>query len=139
MIIDIKRAYFYTPAQQPVYVRLPPEDPRSKDPNACGRLLKSLYGTRDAGANWHHTYSSFLARVGFDQGVANPCHFISKDKLVKGLVHGDDFLFTGSREDLAKLKIHFENEYECKVETIGKEEGMARSARFLREPGCGEF
>merc|ERR1712155_160860 len=33
MIIDIKRAYFYAPARQDIYVRLPPEDPRAKDPN----------------------------------------------------------------------------------------------------------
>ena len=60
MVIDIKRAYFYAPAQKDIFVRLPPEDPRAKDPNVCGRLLKSLYGTRDAGANWHLAYSAFL-------------------------------------------------------------------------------
>merc|ERR1712026_243822 len=48
MVIDIKRAYFYAPALKEIYVRLPPEDPRSSDPNICGKLLKSLYGTRDA-------------------------------------------------------------------------------------------
>merc|ERR1711978_132713 len=51
MIIDIRRAYFYAEAQRPIYVRLPPEDPRHADTSVCGKLLKSLYGTRDAGAN----------------------------------------------------------------------------------------
>ena len=66
MIIDIKRAYFNAPALQPIYVKLPPEDPRASDPNACGRLLKSLYGTRDAGANWHEAYTRFLVMFGQD-------------------------------------------------------------------------
>ena len=61
VVIDIKRAYFYAPAQKEIYVRLPPEDPQSNNPEVCGRLKKSLYGTRDAGANWHLAYSNFLA------------------------------------------------------------------------------
>ena len=71
MIIDIKRAYFYAPAQQAIYVKLLPEDPKSQDPNLCGRLCKSLYGARDAGANWHAAYTQFLQRVGYVQGTAN--------------------------------------------------------------------
>ena len=51
IVIDIKRAYFYAPAQKKIYVKLPPEDPQSNNPDVCGRLCKSLYGTRDAGAN----------------------------------------------------------------------------------------
>ena len=130
MVIDIKRAYFYAPSQQPIYVRLPPEDPKSNDPMVCGRLCKSLYGTRDAGANWHLAYSSFLQRIGYDQGVANPCHFNNRQEGVKGLVHGDDFLFSGSPSALLKLKKAFVNEYDCKVEMVGNEPGFQKSARF---------
>ena len=131
MVIDIKRAYFYAPARQTVYVKLPPEDPRAKDPSVCGKLLKSLYGTRDAGANWHAAYSAFLKRVGLCQGVANPCHFSSAERLLKGLVHGDDFLFTGSLKQLQWLRTQFEAEYECKVEMIGIGPDLPKSARFL--------
>ena len=116
MVIDIKRAYFYAPSQQPIYVRLPPEDPRAKDPTVCGRLRKSLYGTRDAGSNWHLAYSKFLRGVNFDQGVANPCHFINYDLQVKGLVHGDDFMFIGTLASLTNLRKQFEKEYDCKLE-----------------------
>ena len=57
------------------YIMLPPEDPKAGDGITCGKLLKSLYGTRDASANWHKSYSDFLKSVGFIQCVANPCHF----------------------------------------------------------------
>ena len=51
LIVDIKRANFYADAQQDIYVRLPDEDPKSADSSICGKLAKSLYGTRDAGSN----------------------------------------------------------------------------------------
>ena len=42
MIIDIKRAYFYAPAQKDIYIKLPPEDPRAGEEGVCGKLSKSL-------------------------------------------------------------------------------------------------
>ena len=72
MIIDIKRAYFYALSQRDTDVKLPPEDPRAEDPNICGKLAKSLYGTRDAGANWHAAYSAFLKEIDLLQGTTNP-------------------------------------------------------------------
>ena len=47
--IDIRRAYFHSKARRPVYVQLPPED---YEPGMCGKLLKAMYGTRDAAQNW---------------------------------------------------------------------------------------
>ena len=131
MIVDIKRAYFNAPAQKDVYIRLPPEDPRSGEEGLCGKLAKSLYGTRDAGANWHLAYSSFLCRLGMSQGAANPCHFMDAKRDIRGIVHGDDFLFTGTAEQLSWLRRQFEGEYECKIETIGYGPHIANSARFL--------
>ena len=48
MVQDVKKAYFYAPATQDLYVDLPPE--RSQ-PGMCAKLNKSLYGTRDAALN----------------------------------------------------------------------------------------
>ena len=56
MLIDIKRAHFYAAAQRQLFVDLPPEDPQHGDPDACGELLQSLYGTRDASSNWEKEY-----------------------------------------------------------------------------------
>ena len=43
--IGVKRAYFYVESKMMVHVELPPED---HEDGMCGRLLKSMYGTRDA-------------------------------------------------------------------------------------------
>ena len=61
--IDVRRAYFHANARRLVFVNLPPEDYQE---GVCGRLNKSLYGTRDAAQNWEHAYKS---------GVASPCIF----------------------------------------------------------------
>ena len=47
--IDVRRAYFRAKARRVVYIRLPMED---NEPGKCGRLLKAMYGTRDAAQNW---------------------------------------------------------------------------------------
>ena len=75
MNLDVRRAHFYAPARRRLFVQLPAEDPKSRDPEACGELLYSLYGTRDAASNWEQEYSDFLVSHGYSKGTASPCHF----------------------------------------------------------------
>ena len=63
--------------------------------------------------------------------MTNPCHFFNESRTLKGIVHGDDFLFTGTPTELGELRKAFEDRYECKVEVIGFGKGVSRSARFL--------
>ena len=44
--IDVRRAYFHADAVRDVYVELPEEEGEGKE--VCGKLMKSMYGTRDA-------------------------------------------------------------------------------------------
>ena len=48
LFIDVKRAYFHAPVKRNLFVELPPEDRDPADGDCVGRLLKSMYGTRDA-------------------------------------------------------------------------------------------
>ena len=48
LFIDIKRACFHAKAVRDVYVHLPDQD---FQPGMCGKLEKSMYGTRDAAQN----------------------------------------------------------------------------------------
>ena len=61
--IDISRAFFQAKANRNVYVELPAED-RSR--GMCGRLLKSMHGTRDAAQNWGMAYTDFMVSIGFE-------------------------------------------------------------------------
>ena len=49
--IDIKRAYFHAKEQRDMYVRLPAGYHQD---GMCGKLIKAMYGTRDAASIWEH-------------------------------------------------------------------------------------
>ncbi len=72
---DVSRAYFYAKAIRPVYVKLPDEDTGPDDEGKCGKLMMSMYGTRDAAQNRSMEYSATLVKDGYVQGKANPCLF----------------------------------------------------------------
>ena len=129
--IDISRVYFYAKSVRPTYVRLPAEDPRSSDPECCGRLLMSMYGTRDAAQNWHEEYAETLKKAGYTRGLANPCLFYHAKTDVSVMVHGDDFLATGDAKSVEGLKQVLTNAYKVKIETLGLDEGDAAEIRVL--------
>ena len=95
--IDIKRAYFYAPAKRKVYVKLPMEDELE---GHCGRLNKSMYGTRDASMNWECEDIRFMYSKGFKTGASSPCIFYHKGKGIRAVVYGDDFTLLGEEKDL---------------------------------------
>ena len=45
---DVSRAHFCADAVRDIYVRLPDEDPKAKQPGVCGKLRKTMYGSLDA-------------------------------------------------------------------------------------------
>jgi hypothetical protein len=130
-LVDISRAHFYAPAQREIYIQLPAEDPRYGEPDLCGQLLQSLYGTRDASSNWEREYSRTLISSGFVKGIASPCHFWHQPWDVRLLVHGDDFFAVGPMSGLEKFEGFMRNTYECKVQTIGMGEKDAKELRIL--------
>ena len=95
--IDVRRAYFHAKARRDVYVALPAED---NQPGMCGKLVKAMYGTRDAAQNWEEEYCDTVMGLGFDRGMASPCAFYHRERNLRVVVHGDDFTFCGLEEDL---------------------------------------
>jgi len=70
--IDVRRAYFHAKARRLVYVKLPEED---NEEGKCGRLIKAMYGTRDAAQSWEFEYVEFMEGIGFRRGQSPPCIF----------------------------------------------------------------
>ena len=68
--------------------------------STVGRLIKCMYGTRDAAQGWEATYCAPLLRLGFVRGIANPCLFTHKSRNVRLCVHGDDFLSVAKLADI---------------------------------------
>ena len=80
MHADVSRAYFYARAVRPVYVKIPPEDTEEGDEARCGKLLMSMYGTRDAALNWAAECRATLVVDAYRQGQASPCLFFHPGK-----------------------------------------------------------
>ena len=127
--IDIKRAYFYAPAKRDVYVRLPMEDATE---GYCGKLNKSMYGTRDASLNWEIEYIRFMNKVGFTTGLSSPCLFYHKGKDIRAVVYGDDFTLLGDEISLDWFRAEIKKEYACdKKARLGPDSGDDKSVRLL--------
>ena len=67
------RAYMYAPARDAMYVKLRSEDCKSGEEQLCGRLNKSMYGTRPAAQHLQLQFTDILTQAGFKAGLASPC------------------------------------------------------------------
>ncbi len=127
--IDVKRAYFQANARRDVYVQLPDED---WEEGMCGKLVKSMYGTRDAARNWEEEYTGFMTDNGFVRGLGSPCVFFNEDRKLRAVIHGDDFTILGKEKQLNWFKEKIKEKFEVKFKArLGPEEGDDKSVRVL--------
>ena len=94
MVNDVARAFFEAPARRKICVRLPEEEGHEGD--EVGLLLQSLYGTRDASANFQEEIRKVLTKAGFKRGKYNPSTYYHENLNIKAMVHGDDFISSGA-------------------------------------------
>ena len=98
-----------------------------------GRLRVSLYGTRDAAANWEDAYAEVLREHLFDRGVACPCSFQSRVRGVRIIVHGDDFISGGPRHQLKWLEEVMDKHCESKHTVMESSSDLAKSLTMLND------
>ena len=91
MVLDAKKAHLHAFAEREDYIELPPERWKL---GVCGRLIRSLYGMRDAPALWERFLAAQLEAVAFIRGKANPCLFRHESRDILAVVHGDGLMFT---------------------------------------------
>ena len=73
---DVSRAHFHSPAKRRMYVKTLPEDTSVK--TGVARLLKAMYGSRDAGQCWDDFAGGVMSNLGFTEGVVSPCIYYHK-------------------------------------------------------------
>ena len=79
----------------------------------------SLYGTRDAAMNWQRKVAKEMAGWDFRRERYNPCSYWSTKTGLTIVVHGNDFLSTGSLEATKVFKKQPEARFEIKTHAIG--------------------
>ena len=130
MLNDVARAFFEAPVQRLVCVELPPEA-RVDGEDCVGFLQKSLYGTRDAAANFQAEVRSFMLRFGFKQSPYSPSVFFHPGRDLRTLVHGDDFMTSGSRNDIRWFNEALRARFEIKTVVVGTGVGEFGEGRIL--------
>ena len=131
MVTDISRAYFYAKSDVPTFVEMCEEDHQLGDDNMCGELNVSVYGTRGAAQNWQRCVSEVLTKQRFVQAKSSLCLFWHPVKDISTLIHGDDFVNTGTGNALAWLEKIIEAAFEITSTKIGPEDGDKKQVKVL--------
>ena len=78
-IMDVSRAFFEAPVQRDVCVELPPEalTPEEMDQDLVAKLEMSLYGTRDAAANWQDLVATTMNGAKVSPRTIQSLHLLS--------------------------------------------------------------
>ena len=71
----------------------------------------SLYGTRDAAANWEDACAKVLQEHQFERGFACPCSVCSRVRGIMIVVHGDDIMSFEPEHQQEWLDKHFESKH----------------------------
>ena len=131
MALDVRRAFLYGRIQRSVYIKLPPEDPRSGEAGVLGRLLRTMYGTRDAPLVWHDEVSKMMLSLGFRALASSPCTYAHDERGVLVVAHVDDFLLCGERSQLEWVYGKLSETWELKRAVLGPGADESREITFL--------
>jgi len=95
--MDIKTAFLNGTLKEELYVRQPKGFERG-DPTQLCRLVKAIYGLKQAAREWYLAFITALSAAGFERSAADPCLLYKKvgDGMVYILVYVDDLLVVGS-------------------------------------------
>jgi hypothetical protein len=114
-----------------VFVKLPPEDWQDGGDQRCGLLNVSLYGTRDAAADWEVELAGFLVGHGLTKGIASPCFFRGKSGGITVAVCGDDITVEGTYDEVRRLIAAISAKYEVKVQFLGQDKRLMTEGKIL--------
>ena len=110
-------------------MELPEEE--SEGGHYVGRLVKTLYGTRDAPVAWQRVVKSDMARLGFEECRMTTGVYIHRDRDMRVVTHVDDFLVAGEIQHLEWFRDELAKTYELKVHLAGWQPGDSREIGFL--------
>jgi len=133
MVNDVARAFFEAAATREICVELPDEDKTEEDVknDNVAILCQSLYGTRDAAANFQAEVRRFMRSIGFKEGRYNVTTYYHKDYDIKCMVHGDDFVSSCTREAAEWFRRNLERRFEIKTSVIGHGPGEQVEGKVL--------
>jgi len=131
MVLDVRRAFLYGRTRRRIYMRLPKEDERYGTPGLLWRLVKAIYGTRDAPAIWQQEVRKVMESLGFTGSKSNPGIYWHSGRDIFVDVHVDDFLCCADRHQLEWLYMSLAQKFSLKKEMLGPEADAKTCVKFL--------
>ena len=114
--LDINNALLHGYLEEEVYM-IPPEGyTKAKEGEVC-KLVRSLYGLKQASRQWNTELTGFLLKFGFKQSQNDNCLFIfdRDDCFLMLLVYVDDLLICGDAErKIEELKLELDKKFTIK-------------------------
>jgi hypothetical protein len=104
--LDFVLAFPQADLDVPIYMEIPigvSVDGVHQNKQYVLRLLKSLYGLKQASSNWYSCLKQGLEDRGFKESQGDPCVFIRKDMII--LVYVDDCVLVSPSGDVIKAFI----------------------------------
>ena len=115
--LDVKSAYLYGKLDEEIYMEQPEGFKVEGLEHLVLRLLRAIYGLKQAGLAWWKALSKSMEELGFTRLSSDAGIFIYRKDgaLVVVIVYVDDCLFCGKDKALvAKLKANFMKRWECR-------------------------
>ena len=88
-----------------------------------GKLVRALYGTRDAPLAWQKLVMEDMNTSGFEECKVTTGVFTHGVRDLRLVAHVDDLLVSGEKHDLTRFKEEMAKKYELKVQVSGWESG----------------
>lgn len=115
MHFDVKTAFLYGDLEETVYMKQP-KGYDDESGRVC-KLMKSLYGLKQASRCWSKKFASFIQDFDFRGSQSDPCIFIYNGQ--KGVIilamYVDDGMLAAEREDaIVPVIKHLRKEFEIK-------------------------
>ena len=91
-----------------------PAEAKKPGEDVVGRLLKSLYGTRDAPLNWELQIQKVMLALGFKQGKSNPCIYYHAGPRTSELLYMEMIFTTaGTFDNIKWLHEELSKKWKC--------------------------
>lgn len=120
--LDINNAFLHDQLHEEAYMIPPDGYTKMKNSQVC-KLIKSLYGLKQASREWSYELSSQLQQFGFVQSENDNCLFVknTKHSFTALFVYVDDVLVTGNGEqEIDAVNAFFDTKFTIKDLGVAK-------------------
>ena len=92
--MDVKNAFTESHLKEDIYMQ-PPQGVEAEDGMVL-KILRSLYGLKQAARDWHEMCTSELEKMGFGRFISDPCVFKHENGTILSM-HVDDIMVIAKR------------------------------------------